>query len=236
MPRDNKVEEPKSMQKAWDETEADLHFQRNVDRLIETDPEIAILIGFVTVFNRRRRELQNNSSYQRIKELLDRERFDDAMAKHGQLGPTPETKRRRLRADVMLRLFRQKKIIHAELRAAEEIIRVRQAVMRSLFPNRPMEPMGVKVRGVWRGLVGIERLTDAEYAIWTCYIQWAKTLADHPFKHVDVTRLQIVLYVIEDNTGPRQVENILKIRHGTVLPMVKEALREYAKAAGFMSF
>ena len=167
-----KVRAPKFVEKAWEETEAET-VADIVTSLILTDLENDILKGFVQVFNRRRRQRREQKAHGRVKRLLDAERLDDTLEGYGQLGPTPQTLRN-LRSDVVLRLFEQGKITRPEEMAAEEIREARQAIMRALFPSRRMEPMAAKVKGVWRGLSGIERLTEAEEVKWRRYIEWAQ--------------------------------------------------------------
>ena len=211
--------------------------KKEVERLIGlmtlNEKERGILDGFHRVFNRRRRQREARKQAVRVASQLFRERLDDEREKLGQLGPTPET-RRKLRADVILRLFAQGKLGRPEVTAAERIREARAAVARALYPARVMEPQTTRVKGLWTGKSGIERLSDRELVLWTQYIGWAVGMTGQPFGKSEVTKLEIVLDVIEENLGPSQIERLygLPEAKGGVTRILADALFEYVFTNG----
>jgi hypothetical protein len=51
---------------------------------------------------------------------------------------------------------------------------------------------------------------------------------------VRVSRLQLVLDLVVDNYGPRQVEGWYRLRHGQALAHVRAALQRYCEIAGWV--
>jgi hypothetical protein len=125
-------------------------------------------------------------------------------------GPTPPTSETvaKLRSDVIDRLYGEGRLRPEHVDAAFEIRRVWEAFGRGLFPGshfgdrvpQPhLQPMFVDP---------IDRLTPAEEIAWrTRYRPWAREMSLLVVTgSVRVSRLQLILDVVVDNNGFRQVE------------------------------
>ncbi len=150
-------------------------------------------------------------------------------------GPTPETLRK-LRRDIVARLGRDGRLCAGQLRAALEIRRVWEAFGRGLFPAaRPAAPIAQRRR---RAMFTdpIDRLTPAEELAWRLrYRPWAREMAvTVAAGAVRTTRLQLILDVVIDNHGLRQVEGWYRMRHGSAVEHVRAALHRYAELAGWV--
>ena len=150
-------------------------------------------------------------------------------------GPTPETLRK-LRRDIVARLARDGRLGGEQVRAALEIRRVWEAFGRGLFPaTRPVAPLAQRRR---RAMFTdpIDRLTPAEELAWRLrYRPWAREMAvTVAAGAVRTTRLQLILDVVIDNHGLRQVEGWYRMRHGSAVEHVRAALHRYAELAGWV--
>ena len=150
-------------------------------------------------------------------------------------GPTPETVRK-LRRDIVARLARGARLGEEQLRAALEIRRVWEAFGRGLFPaTRPVAPVADRRR---RAMFTdpIDRLTPAEERAWRLrYRPWAREMAvTVAAGAVRTTRLQLILDVVIDNHGLRQVEGWYRMRHGAAVEHIRAALHRYAELAGWV--
>lgn len=208
-----------------------------IEALLLTPFERDILAGFLRAWRRKKRhrrysrQARDRRAREAVVAALHAARFDDEMEAFGRLGPTPET-RRKIRRDQVVRLYERGQIGKPEMQAAEEIREAREAVVRVMYPSRQMEPRIDTPKGGWRGLAGLEKLSKDEARLWSRYVAWAREMTDYPFRRVPVSRLSIVLDVIETNIGARQMEKRLGVKHGTVAKVVKSALRDYAEANG----
>ena len=123
----------------------------------------------------------------------------------------------------------------AQLRAAGEIRRVWEAVGRGLFARaRPLAPrVDRSGRGPFADPVAL--LSDGEERAWRLrYRPWAREMAlTVAAGGLRASRLQIVLDVVVDNHGVRQVEGWYRMRHGGALAHVGAALHRYAEIAGW---
>lgn len=149
------------------------------------------------------------------------------------VGPTPQTVAK-LRRDVVERLREEGRLSEEQARAAAEIRRVWEAFGRGLFPrtrdlDRPRQPHG----GMF--VDPVESLTDTEERIWRLrYRPWAREMSVEIVAGiVRVSRLQIVLDVVVDNFGVRQVEGWYRLRHGHALEHVRSTLERYCEIAGW---
>ncbi len=121
--------------------------------------------------------------------------------------PTAETVTK-LRRDVVDRLYQEGRLAPELLSAAVEIRRVWEAFGRGLFPG---SNIGEGIRQSHRRAMfvdPIERMTASEEIAWRVrYRPWAREMALMVAAGtVRVSRLQLVLDVVVDNHGLRQVE------------------------------
>ena len=82
----------------------------------------------------------------------------------------------------------------------------------------------------------VDRLTPAEESAWRLrYRPWAREIAvTVAAGAIRTTRLQLVLDVVIDNHGLRQVEGWYRMRHGTAVEHIRAALHRYAEIAGWV--
>ena len=158
-----------------------------------------------------------------------------AAADPRETGPTPETVRK-LRCDIVARLARDGRLGAEQTRAALEVRRVWEAFGRGLFPaSRPVAPLAQRRR---RAMFTdpVDRLTPAEESAWRLrYRPWAREMAvTVAAGAIRTTRLQLVLDVVIDNHGLRQVEGWYRMRHGTAVEHIRAALHRYAEIAGWV--
>ena len=151
------------------------------------------------------------------------------------VGPTPETASR-LRRDLVARLAREGRLGPEQVRAALEVRRVWEAFGRGLFPTVDATAPIVQ-RGKHAMFVDpIERLTPAEERAWRLrYRPWAREMAvTVAAGAIRTTRLQLILDVVVDNHGLREVEGWYRMRHGGAIEHVRAALHRYAEIAGWV--
>jgi len=180
---------------------------------------------------------QDHSQYKRAHAAAMAELEESIRERQGRLGPTPETAKR-LRPDIVVRLYKQGKLVRPEFDAASEIRDARGAIARVLFPSRSMEGTGNKTRGSFSGTVGLEKLSPDEARLWDRYVWWSRRYVDCPFDGVFITRLQIILGVVENNLGLSQIEKAMGIRRrhdkgAVIMPIVRAALWDYAEVSGY---
>lgn len=149
--------------------------------------------------------------------------------------PTEQTVLK-LRHDVVERLEREGRLRDVHLRASREIRLVWEAMGRGMFPMAaPLEATRqTHLRGAFRD--PIERMTDIEEIVWrTRYRPWA---GEHAVLvaagTASVSRLQLVLDIVVDNQGLRQVEQAYRMRHGLAFEHLRTALQRYAELAGWV--
>ncbi len=152
------------------------------------------------------------------------------------VSPTPETVSK-LRRDLVLRLYEKGRLCREQLQAAEEIRRVWQAFSRGLGPSA-IDPSAFAGGG--RSSVPVrqpvERLLPVEEATWRRrYRPWAAEMAAQPSGgHIRVMRLRIVVDLVVDNAGLRQVDGWYRMRNGASLTHLDCGLRRYAEIAGWL--
>ena len=151
------------------------------------------------------------------------------------VGPTPETAAR-LRHDLVVRLAREGRLGGQQVRAALEVRRVWEAFGRGLFPTvdttAPIAQRGKQAMFV----DPIDRLTPAEERAWRLrYRPWAREMAvTVAAGAIRTTRLQLILDVVVDNHGLREVEGWYRMRHGGAVEHIRAALHRYAEIAGWV--
>jgi len=206
-------------------------FVRAIREVVLID-ELTLTPDQTRIVNRVAREFEERQRQALMHAALMAERIDDELERLGAaIGPTLET-RRKLRADVVVRMFEKGHINRAQELAAEEIRDVREALARAIFPARRLDLSGTRAKGAWKGWTPLDALTGAQDRAWHRYIAWCGRMIDRPFNGISATRLAIVLAVIDVNIGWRQVERAIGVRHGAVLQVVAGALLDYAVAAG----
>ena len=151
------------------------------------------------------------------------------------IGPTPETAGK-LRHDIVERLAREGRLGGEQVRAALEIRRVWEALGRGLFPAaRPIAPIAERRK---RAMFSdpIDRLTPEEETAWRLrYRPWAREMAVTVAAGViRTTRLQLILDIVIDNHGLREVEGWYRMRHGGAIEHIRAALHRYAEIAGWV--
>ena len=150
-------------------------------------------------------------------------------------GPTPETVRK-LRHDIVLRLAQEGRLGNEQVRAAIEIRRVWEAFGRGLFPAAgSIAPVAARKRHAMFS-DPIDRLTPAEENAWRLrYRPWAREMAvTVAAGAIRTTRLQLILDIVIDNHGLREVEGWYRMRHGAAIEHICAALHRYAEIAGWV--
>ena len=150
-------------------------------------------------------------------------------------GPTPETVRK-LRRDIVTRLAREGRLSREQVRAAFEIRRVWEAFGRGLFPaSRGFAPLAERKRHAMFSHP-VDRLTPEEETAWRLrYRPWAREMAvTVAAGAIRTTRLQLILDIVIDNHGLREVEGWYRMRHGGAVAHIGAALHRYAEIAGWV--
>ena len=150
-------------------------------------------------------------------------------------GPTRETAAK-LRRDLVRRLAQEGRLGREQVRAALEVRRVWEAFGRGLFPaTSAFSPVaGRQRRAAFADPV--ERLTREEEAAWRLrYRPWAREMAvTVAAGAIRTTRLQLILDIVVDNHGLREVEGWYRMRHGSAIEHIRAALHRYAEIAGWV--
>ena len=151
------------------------------------------------------------------------------------IGPTPETASR-LRRDLVARLAREGRLGREQVRAALEVRRVWEAFGRGLFPTVDTTAPIAERRKQAMFVDPIDRLTPAEERAWRLrYRPWAREMAvTVAAGAIRTTRLQLILDVVVDNHGLREVEGWYRMRHGGAIEHIRAALHRYAEIAGWV--
>lgn len=145
---------------------------------------------------------------------------------------TPET-RKKLRFDVIARLQHTGQLRSEHILAAQEIRTVWEALTRGIFHGLSDTPHQPHMRA--GASDPLDRLSEAEEIMWrTRYRPWTHEMATAVFGGAHVTRLQLVLDIVVDNYGLREVEEMYKMQRGTSATRhLKAALHRYAEIAGW---
>ena len=150
--------------------------------------------------------------------------------------PTPETVRK-LRRDLVLHLFEKGRLCEEQVRAAEEIRRIWQAFSRGLGPTAIDTAAFAGGGRSVQTRQPVEWLLPAEETIWRRrYRPWAAEMAATPSSgHIRVMRLRIVVDLVVDNAGLRQVDGWYRMRNGAASSHLESGLRRYAEIAGWLA-
>ena len=151
-------------------------------------------------------------------------------------GPTPETAAK-LRRDIVARLSQEGRLGREQVRAALEIRRVWEAFGRGLFPATNTMAPAVGRRKHAMFVDPIDRLSREEEAAWRLrYRPWAREMAvTVAAGAIRTTRLQLILDIVVDNHGLREVEGWYRMRHGGAIEHIGAALHRYAEIAGWVN-
>jgi len=90
-------------------------------------------------------------------------------------------------------------------------------------------------RGTRRFLDPADRLSLWEARQWSeCYAPWSREMGDAwvRCRRGRLNRLGLVWAIVLDNMGPRQLEDLHGMRHGTARQILAEALWRYAEISG----
>ncbi len=149
--------------------------------------------------------------------------------------PTRETVAK-LRQDVVVRLRGEGRLRSEHLQAAREIRRMWEAFGRGMFPTA--QDPGAYHQAHQRAEYNdpIARLSLAEEAAWRArYRPWADEMSHEIVAATArVTRLQLVLDVVVDNNGVREVEGWYRMRHGLAFEYLRGSLHRYCEIAGWI--
>lgn len=140
--------------------------------------------------------------------------------------PTPET-RRKLRHDVVLKLYSDGKLSKAELEAAEEIRAVMEALEIAAFAKSSFDGVpGPMYRSAPSPIPA--RLEAGVYKVWKeNYMPWTAMI---PKRH-----LEAIVMIVKNNWKRREVERLLFLKNGAATHILKGGLHTYAHIAGFSS-
>lgn len=151
------------------------------------------------------------------------------------VSPTRETVAK-LKGDVVVRLYNEGRIRAEHLQAAREVRRMWEAFGRGLFPTAqdPGQYHQAHQRAKYND--PIARLSLAEEAAWRArYRPWAHEMSyEVVAATARVSRLQLVLDVVVDNNGVREVEGWYRMRHGLAFEYLRGALHRYCEIAGWI--
>lgn len=150
--------------------------------------------------------------------------------------PTRETVAK-LRHDVVVRLYNEDRLRPEHFQAAREIRGMWEAFGRALFPSA--QNPGTTHQSHRRAEFNdpIARLSRAEEAAWRSrYRPWADEMSHEVVAATArVSRLQLVLDIVVDNNGVREVEASYRMRHGLAFDYLRSALHRYCEIAGWIA-
>ena len=147
-------------------------------------------------------------------------------------GPTPETAAK-LRRDIVVRLAQEGRLGREQVAAALEVRRVWEAFGRGPRTRWRRSPVAASRRLF---IDPIDRLTRQEEAAWRLrYRPWAREMAvTVAAGAIRTSRLQLILDIVVDNHGLREVEGWYRMRHGGAIEHIRAALHRYAEIAGWV--
>jgi hypothetical protein len=148
-------------------------------------------------------------------------------------GATEQTLKKR-RDDVALAFYKRGRLTSEQLLACEEIRMVWEAWGRGLFPSaRRLDPDAPATnRRAFRDPV--QRMRSHEEAAWRQrYRPWAEEMRVSVLAPTGVTRLQLILDVVVDNQGVRNLERRYGMRNGSAFTHILDSLARYCEIAGW---
>lgn len=136
---------------------------------------------------------------------------------------------RKLRSDVVLRLYRRGSIDAVQRLAAEEIREVWMALARGMFPqSRFGIQLPVETKGKRSFREPFERMSDRQRRLYERrYRLW---IAETGRMKIGATRTLAALVheILIDNRGPRQLDRDWRLRNGSARDHLRDALDLYA--------
>lgn len=138
----------------------------------------------------------------------------------------------KLRTDTIAKLYNRGSIRAEQIDAAEEIALVYEAWGKCFFP---------KAKNLDRGAAAgtfmdpVQRLSPFELGRWRDhYKPWADEMGRKTIGRSRNTHLQLVLDVVVDNLGPRQLDELYGVKNGSCLETLQAALLRYCEIAGWL--
>ncbi len=139
---------------------------------------------------------------------------------------------RKLRSDVVLRLYRRGSIDAVQRLAAEEIREVWMALARGMFPqSRFGIQLPVEAKGRRSFREPFERMSERQRRLYERrYRVW---IAETGRMKIGATRTLAALVheILIDNRGPRQLDRAWRLRNGAAREHLRDALDLYAAIA-----
>lgn len=159
--------------------------------------------------------------------------FPDTDIRQRSVPATPETLRK-LQQDVIVTLVRQGVLLPHHHDAAMEIRSVHEAVGRGMFARSSFAPTaGSSGRG-YGSRDFTQRMSASERRAWeTHYLPWSREMAMAVAAGLPGTRwMQLIIDIVVDNNALRAVEDRYRLRPGTAIQYLTEALDRYARHRG----
>lgn len=139
---------------------------------------------------------------------------------------------RKLRTDVIGKLYNAGSLKAEQVDAAEEVAQVYEAWGKCFFP-RAKGLDGDSHVGTF--LDPVQRLKPFELNAWRDrYKPWADEMGKRCLGRSRNTYLQLVLDVAVDNHGPRQLDEVYSVKNGSCLEALQIALHRYCEIAGWV--
>lgn len=136
----------------------------------------------------------------------------------------------KLRSDVVEKLVDAGRLHAGHAQAASEIEEVHYGWTRSTVKVASFEPRIASSPQSGTDGDQISRLTRREARLWSSfYAPWSREIGG--MMYAGYTHLELVLIMLIDNYGPRQIEEMLRLRHGSAFPMLRHALTRYCDVA-----
>lgn len=159
--------------------------------------------------------------------------FPDTDIRQRSVPPTPETLRK-LQQDVVVKLVRQGVLLPHHHDAAMEIRSVHEAVGRGMFARSSFDPTaGSSGRGQGpRDFT--QRMSSSERRAWEKhYLPWSRDMAIAVVAGLPGTSwMQLIIDIVVDNNAIGAVEDRYRLRDGTAIRYLTEALDRYARHRG----
>lgn len=149
-------------------------------------------------------------------------------------GGTPET-RAKARYDVVQGLSQAGKLSPGEMGAAEEILRVHEALGASIFPARELDISLRGVGGHFTPINWLDRMKPGDYRAWLShYLPWCQAMESvRMISSPRVNIVAVVVHAVVDNWNLNQCDRAYRFRHGESMRLLHAGLTSYAKIAGF---
>lgn len=152
--------------------------------------------------------------------------------RRGEAVPPTRQTAARLRADLIARLFRERRIGLAHARAADEIRTVSEAVGRSLMSFLSPDLMSLDGGRHRAGIDFLDRMTERERRLWQRhYLPWTQRMLGASGELAGVRHLRLVIDAVVENRSLRDIESEYRLAHGRAFALVHAGLELYARGA-----